>query len=147
MKAPPNAYETSGQKIQDFLIGFLGWFIGNAALWCFQSTLLPLMFLPLSLLPRSGDQSQVTAIFGMGLSFLCGILILAANIGVPIFFLIRRRWIGIGMLGAIAASLLLILLLTAACFVLYQGQAAPNPAMTETLAAWLSQPPAAPGAI
>jgi len=127
MKAPPKAYATRAEKTQDFGIGFLGWFVGNAALWCFQSTLLPLMFLPISLLSRSGDQNEVAAIFGIGLSLLCGILVLAANIGVPIFFLIRRRWIGLGMLGAIAVSLLLILLLTAACFVLYQGQAAPRP--------------------
>ena len=127
MKTPPKVYETSSQKTQDFLIGFLGWFAGNAALWCFQTTLLPLMFLPISLLPRSGDQNQVAAIFGIGLSLLCGILVLAANIGIPIFFLVRRRWIGIGLLSAFAVGLLVILLLTAACFVIFQGQAAPGP--------------------
>ncbi len=128
MKTPPKVYETSGQKIQDFLIGFLGWFVGNAVLWSFQSALVPLvMVLLMYLLPLSEDKGQVGAIFGIGLSLLCGILSLAANIGAPIFFLFRRRWIGIGLLSAFALGLLVILLLTAACFVIFQSRAAPSP--------------------
>ena len=96
MKLERKVYTTRSEKVLDFVIGFVGWFLVNGLLygcsiWVLQS------------IDSSSSQSLP--------ALLLGLLPLLINIGALIFFAFTRRWIALGMLAAFALVLVGVLLL------------------------------------
>jgi len=115
----PKEYETSGHKWGDFAIGFALWFVLNtlmlAALWVVTGFLTD---------PSVSNNPALNQ--ALGYALLCmSVLPLIVNIGLIIFFAMRRRWIALGMLGALSGTLLLVvcaaIVFLAACFTIIGG--------------------------
>jgi hypothetical protein len=98
-------YTTRNEKVIDFVIGFLGWFLVNGMLYV-------LLVLILQQLPSDTQGSSIAVLLGA--------LPLLINIGALILFGFVRRWIAFGALAAFALSLVTILviglLVYAVCF-------------------------------
>ncbi|MBK9944641.1 MAG: hypothetical protein IPP13_23855 [Kouleothrix sp.] len=96
------AYTTRNEKILDFVIGFLGWFLLNGLLYA----------------GVIGITSTVTMSDSIGIILLT--LPLLINIGLLIFLGFWRRWIALGALVAFAllllAALVIGILVYAICF-------------------------------
>lgn len=108
-------YETRSQKVGDFFLG-IGLFIAvNVASGVIASLGMSLLA---SLSISNTSAAQTIWSF---LVFLLYALPFAVQIGLLIYFGLTRYWIALGMLGAFAASLLLVLLFVAVCFALIYG--------------------------
>lgn len=109
-------YETGSQKVGDFFFG-IALFVGINIAFGVIAGLGSSIFV--SLTGASGNPT-VQAFWNMAL-FLISILPFVIQIGLIIYFGLTRYWIALGMLGAFAASLLLVLLFVAFCFALIYG--------------------------
>ena len=99
-------YTARNEKIIDFAIGFVGWFIVNGLLY----TCLIWLY---SDLPTADSQGYIAALVLLALPLLI-------NIGALVLLAFTRRWIALGALAAfgllLLGGLLLGLLLYAVCF-------------------------------
>ncbi len=78
---------TRNQKVRDFLIGFVGWYVVNGAIW---------------LVLTSGGTLYGGPTGGYGLFF--NLFILPANLVALLIFTFIRRWVALGMLGSYAVN-------------------------------------------
>jgi len=111
-------YETPGEKRKDFWIGFIGWFVMNAALGGLSVLFSGLLS---SILANTNDFETISAITNyLGIFLSC--LPLLINVGVMTYFAYTRDQIAMGMLVAFGTVFLLVICLgiiaTVACFVL-----------------------------
>jgi hypothetical protein len=104
-------YETRGEKVKDFIIGFLV-FIGVNVVF----GLISWGILAATGSLGSSDPTGIINTAGPVVSLVTSVLPLLLNVGLMIYFGLTRIWILWGMLGAFAAGLLLTLCLVAACF-------------------------------
>lgn len=111
MRLPRKSYETRNQKVIDFVIGFFGWFLLNAAMWG-GATLVTRW-----LAEGRGDGNQVATV----LTFLAWCLPLAVNLVALYFLAITRRFVALGALAAFGLVLLIPIIagifFVAVCFV------------------------------
>jgi hypothetical protein len=115
-------YATRGQKVIDFIIGFIGWFFFNGLAWGAIQLVSALLSgglietFPGDAPPVTTTLSDLASILFLALS--CAILL--ANIVSVIVFARTRYWIALGEVSAFAASLILVLCagatLAAICF-------------------------------
>lgn len=102
MRGEPKVYATRGEKVRDFLIGFVGWFLLNVLFGLLAS-------LPITLTSGAPVSEPLDSILG-GLSVALYCLPWIVNLGLIVLFLVRRRWIAFGMLGAFGAVLLCVII-------------------------------------
>ncbi|HJZ49309.1 MAG TPA: hypothetical protein VKE41_19165 [Roseiflexaceae bacterium] len=100
-------YTTRNEKVLDFVIGFVGWFLVNGLLY--TCSIFLLQFLAFE---------TTSSILGL----LLGVLPLLINIGALIYFAFTRRWIAFGILAAIALVLVGVLLLGLVFYVICYNQ-------------------------
>jgi hypothetical protein len=119
MNLTRHTYTTRTQKINDFVIGFIGWFILNViaggALTTVTSLLVPLF---------ATDTSAVNGIVQTIIPYvIAGLncLVLLLNLGALIYLGFTRYWIALGALTALAIGLLLTVCLGALIGVLCYG--------------------------
>jgi hypothetical protein len=91
MKLTRKVYTTRNEKIIDFVIGFVGWFLVNGLLYGCSIVILQAR-------PFETSDSFV--------ALLLGVLPLLINIGALILLAFMRRWIALGALAAFALALL-----------------------------------------
>lgn len=107
-------YTTRTEKRKDFIIGFIGWLVGNAL---FAGAI----FLALSAVNSTITDDQIVPL----LISCCQLLPLVANLGALVYLSVARKWIALGMLGAFGALLALVVLagviFAAYCFVAGAG--------------------------
>lgn len=101
MPLQPKIYEDSNQKVLDFVIGFVGWFIVNGILYACMAVLAGQFSL---------DDTMLSLVFLA--------LPLLINIGSLVLLGFTRRWIALGALAAFALSLLGVVLLGVVIYVL-----------------------------
>ena len=106
MKLKKKVYETRLEKQKDFAIG-VGVFIGLNVLLILLSGGASWLITEVTKNSTAGVASSLP----MVLNCLFYPLAFLINILVPIYFILTRTWIGIGMLGTFAALLLLSMLL------------------------------------
>jgi len=109
-------YETRSQKVGDFFLG-IGLFIAVNIASGVISTLFTGIVVSMS---SAWNSSALQTLSGL-LIFLVYVLPFAVQVGLLIYFGLTRYWIALGILGAFAVSLLLVLLFVAACFVMIYG--------------------------
>ncbi len=109
-------YETRSQKVGDFFLG-IGVFIATNIIFGVISGFATSILVSMTSL---SDNSAAQTLLNLVI-FLLYALPFAIQIALLIYFGLTRYWIALGMLGAFAAVLLLVLLLTAFCFVLLAG--------------------------
>lgn len=106
MRLTRKVYTTRNEKIIDFAIGFVGWFLVNGVLY---ACLIPIY----SRLPTPDSQGSVAALMLLALPLLI-------NIGLLVLLAFTRRWIALGALAAfgllLIGTLVLGLLAYAVCF-------------------------------
>jgi hypothetical protein len=107
MKLEPKVYTTRQEKVLDFVIGFVGWFLVNGLLYGCSLVILQGM-----------DSSMPDPLPAV----LLGLVPLLVNIGALIFFAFTRRWIALGMLAAFALVLVGVLLLGLVVYVVCYNQ-------------------------
>ncbi|MEK7328452.1 MAG: hypothetical protein AAB217_24670 [Chloroflexota bacterium] len=93
--APPSSPKkelSRNQKIRDFLIGFIGWWVINGAIWAGIAT------------GDFGPQRSVFLLFP-------NIFILPVNLLALIILAFVRRWVALGLLTAYAVNFLLALIM------------------------------------
>ncbi|HNP71996.1 MAG TPA: hypothetical protein PLO33_14960 [Kouleothrix sp.] len=93
MNFTPKQYATRNEKIVDFVLGFLGWYLVNGLLYTCSVMLLG---------QTNGDNWLVLTLLGLPLVLNIAALIVLARL---------RRWIALGALAAFAAMLVLVLIL------------------------------------
>ena len=96
MKLERKVYTTRNEKVIDFVLGFVGWFLVNGLLYGCSITIL-----------QAIDSDMPASIPAL----LLGLLPLLINIGALILFAFTRRWIALGILAAFALVLVGVLLL------------------------------------
>ena len=96
MKLERKVYTTRNEKVIDFVLGFVGWFLVNGILYGCSIAILQAL--------DSGSPDSIPVL-------LLGVLPLLINIGALIFFAFTRRWIALGILAAFALVLVGVLLL------------------------------------
>jgi len=89
MSTRRKVYDSRQAKIIDFVAGFAGWFLLNGVAWLLTNE---------SLHNNYGVPN---------------LLFLPLNVIVLIVFLIRRRWVGFGILAAVALNLVIALIVGA----------------------------------
>ncbi len=110
-------YETRSQKVGDFFLG-IGLFIAvNIA----SGVISGLGASIIGTMGSSVSDGSVAQTFWSLVIFLLYALPFAVQIGLLIYFGLTRYWVALGMLGAFAASLLLVLLFVAVCFAMIYG--------------------------
>ena len=107
MKLERKVYTTRNEKVLDFVIGFVGWFLVNGLLYGCSILIL-----------QSMDSSSSDSI----LALLLGLIPLLVNIAALIFFAFTRRWIALGILAAFALVLVGVLLIGIAIYVICFNQ-------------------------
>jgi hypothetical protein len=107
MKLERKVYTTRNEKVLDFVIGFVGWFLVNGLLYGCSILILQGM-----------DSSTSDSI----LALLLGLIPLLVNIGALIFFAFTRRWIALGILAAFALVLVGVLLIGIVLYVICFNQ-------------------------
>ena len=107
MKLERKIYTTRNEKVLDFVLGFVGWFLINGLLYGCSILILQRM---------SFDAS------GSIVAVLLGLLPLLVNIAALIFFAFTRRWIALGMLAAFALVLVGVLLFGLVFYVICYNQ-------------------------
>jgi hypothetical protein len=119
MNLTRKTYSTRSEKIIDFIVGFIGWFVLNGVMGGASS----LAFNLLSATPLPSDPNFQTALGILSLVLTC--LPLLVNVGLIVFFAFTRYWIALGMLGALAAALIVVIciavLIGGACLALIAG--------------------------
>lgn len=105
MKLTPKIYTTRNEKILDFVIGFVGWYVLNGVLYA------ALIFIVQAM---PGDsQDSVVGLMLVGLPLLINIVALT-------LLAFTRRWIALGALAAfgllLVGALILGLFIYAVCF-------------------------------
>jgi hypothetical protein len=88
MSTHRKVYNSSKEQIIDFVVGFVGWFLLNSTGWLLTGAVL-----------EETDMANL--------------LFLPLNVIVLIVFLIIRRWIGFGILAAVALNLIISLIIGA----------------------------------
>ena len=96
MRLERKVYTTRNEKVLDFVIGFVGWFVVNGLLYGCSILILQAV--------NSSTSDSILAL-------LLGLLPLLANIAALIFFAFTRRWIALGILAAFALVLVGVLVL------------------------------------
>jgi hypothetical protein len=107
MKLESKVYTTRNEKVIDFVLGFVGWFLVNGLLYGCSIAVLQAM--------ASGTPDSIPVL-------LLGLLPLLINIGALIFFAFTRRWIALGILAAFALVLVGVLLLGLVFYVICYNQ-------------------------
>ena len=106
MRLTRKVYTTRNEKIIDFAIGFVGWFLINGVLY----TCLIALY---SRLPTQDSQGSIAALMLLALPLLI-------NIGMLVLLAFTRRWIALGALVAfgllLLGALVLGLLIYATCY-------------------------------
>ena len=110
-----HTYETRGQKINHFLIGFAGWFVLNTVVGGALS--FGMSLLSAAIPADNADAQNILGYAALGLSCLSLLL----NVGLLIYFGFTRYWIALGALAAFAVVLLLILCISVIVGVLCFG--------------------------
>jgi hypothetical protein len=83
-------YASQKQKYNDFAIGFAGWYLLNGLAWLLVGY----------------EYGWLEGTYGIP-----NLLLFPANAILLIIFLVMRRWIGLGILGALALNLLIALVM------------------------------------
>src|SRR5262245_61978666 len=96
MNQTGKVYTTRNEKVVDFVIGFIGWFLANGLMYTLLVQLLGLA--------EPDTQSSLVVLVLL-------VLPLVVNIAAMIFFGFRRRWIALGALAAFGALLALVVVL------------------------------------
>ena len=96
MKQTGKVYTTRGEKILDFVIGFVGWYLVNGLMYTLLVWLLGFM--------DPTTQSSLAALVLL-------VLPLVINVVALIFFGFTRRWIALGALASFGALLALVIVL------------------------------------
>ena len=103
MKLTRKIYTTRNEKILDFVLGFVGWYLINGLMYGGS----------LAILSNANTQTNVLALVLLSLPLIINIVVL-------ILFGITRRWIALGALAAFAlllvGALVVGLLVYAICF-------------------------------
>ena|SRR6188472_167033 len=107
MKLESKVYTTRNEKVLDFVLGFVGWFLVNGLLYGCSIAILQAL--------ESDAQNSLAAL-------LLGLLPLLINIGALIFFAFTRRWVALGILAAFALVLVGVLLLGLVFYVICYNQ-------------------------
>lgn len=107
MKLERKIYTTRNEKVIDFVLGFVGWFLVNGLLYGCSIMIL-------QALDSSSSQSIPV--------LLLGLLPLLINIGALILFAFTRRWVALGILAAFALVLVGVLLLGLVFYVICYNQ-------------------------
>ena len=107
MKLERKVYTTRNEKVIDFVLGFVGWFLINGLLYGCSIAILQAL--------DSGSPDSIPVL-------LLGVLPLLINIGALIFFAFARRWVALGILAAFALVLVGVLLLGLVFYVICYNQ-------------------------
>ena len=107
MKLERKVYTTRNEKVIDFVLGFVGWFLVNGLLYGCSIAIL-------QAIDSSSSQSIPV--------LLLGLLPLLINIGALISFAFTRRWVALGILSAFALVLVGVLLLGLVFYVICYNQ-------------------------
>jgi hypothetical protein len=122
-------YTTRREKVVDFMIGFVGWFILNG-LMTLLTTIAPVGLAELSRILQSSDPNQLVESAAGVVSLILLCLPLLINLALLIYFAFTRAWIAIGGASAFAAVILLTIcagiVFTVACFVMLNGSGITN---------------------
>jgi len=114
-------YNTRGEKVLDFFIGFAGFFVVNGILWGLVSVVDSLLFGVAASATSVDSAAQYYPI--LSLALYCGVFVL--NIATLILLGLTRYWMALGILGAFTASIILAicasLLIGGLCFGLIYG--------------------------
>jgi hypothetical protein len=108
-------YAERADKVRDFVIGYLGWFILNALL---NGVLFGVSLIAPAIgssAPDNFELYQTIQNVLVWVQLACNGLLLLLNVGLIIYFALTRYWIALGALSAFAT--LLALALCAAIFV------------------------------
>ncbi len=120
MKLTRKIYATRGEKTIDFFVGFVGWFVLNGIIGGGAQLVITVLNNAFISVNNSTAQS-VVGVTGLVLGCIPFIL----NIGLIIFFAFTRHWIALGALGALVASLIIVIciatLIGGVCFALLAG--------------------------
>jgi hypothetical protein len=92
MRLTRKVYTTRNEKVIDFAIGFVGWFLVNGMLYA-------CLILLYSRIPSQDSQGSIAALLLLALPLLI-------NIGLLVLLAFTRRWIALGALAAFALLLL-----------------------------------------
>ncbi len=114
-------YETRSQKVRDFLIGYIGWFVLNALV---NALLYAFAFLSPALMTSNDyDPTLQSTLSIVGL--VCNIGAFLLNIGLLIYFALTRYWIALGALSAFgtlfALAICAAVVIGVVCFVSLAG--------------------------
>lgn len=119
MNLTRKTYTTRSEKVVDFIVGFIGFFVLNGVVGGAGSVVFNL----LSATPLAFDENFQTLLGFLSLALTC--LPLLVNLGLIIFFAFTRYWIALGALGALAAALIVVIciavLIGGTCLALIAG--------------------------
>jgi hypothetical protein len=107
MRLERKVYTTRSEKVLDFVIGFVGWFVVNGLLYGCS-------FYILSAMSFNTTSDSI--------ALLLGLLPLLLNIAALILFAFTRRWIALGILAAFGLALIGVLLLGLVIYVTCYNQ-------------------------
>jgi hypothetical protein len=96
MKQTSKVYTTRSEKVLDFVIGFIGWFMVNGLMYTLLVQLLGLA--------EPDTQSSLAVLVLL-------VLPLVINVAAMIFFGFARRWVALGALAAFGSLLALVVVL------------------------------------
>ena len=120
MNLTRKTYATRSEKVIDFVIGFVGFFVLNGVIGG-GAQLVIILLNNASIAVNDSTIQSMVGVIGLALGCLPFIL----NIGLIIFFAFTRYWIALGALGALAVSLIIAIciaiIIGGACFALLGG--------------------------
>ncbi|MGH2522153.1 MAG: hypothetical protein ACRDH2_06585 [Anaerolineales bacterium] len=120
MNLTRKTYLTRNEKIIDFVIGFVGWFVVNSVLGGIVGVGLGLLG---SLTANSADPTLQNIVGVVSLALNCIPLII--NLGALVYFALTRYWIALGALAAFGLVLVAVIcaavFLGVACLVILSG--------------------------
>jgi hypothetical protein len=109
MNLTRKTYTTRNEKIIDFVIGFIGWFVLNGLLTVLVQAVSAGLSLAGGALDGGGSGVSDVTLIVIGLVGLCVPLLI--NIGLLVYFALTRYWIALGALAAFALSLVAVICL------------------------------------
>jgi hypothetical protein len=122
MRLTKKEYTSEEEKKKDFRLGLIGWYVGNFALCLIQAGVSALL---VSLVSSTSSGDSAVGLIGNALTWILYLLPWIINIGLIIFFALTRSQIALGMLVGFASAVALVIILgiifTIACFVMYSG--------------------------
>lgn len=89
---PRKEYTDRSQKVLDFVLGFIGWFLINGLLYTGS-------IIVINKLPSGGSATDAITLLALAAPLLI-------NIAALIYFGFARRWVALGALAAFALTLL-----------------------------------------